>query len=370
MPASSADRAGNSQGRKGGWKAPQDVATRAKALRDGAPAPPPLLERCWECFPDLPPAGSFDWLGRNSPGERDRPGQPLKRFLQPGPHRNFPTRMSRRIYLLPLGNVTGAPDQAVLRRLLTVWFGLETVMMPTLPAKALATLERDEAGSGYGPQIESPSAAQIMHAQSTLCTGPKLVDTVSDPSNVPTGWCAGLAGRSLRPSVAEPKDAFALIGYTMEDICDTRKGFDFLFGQAHLDLSVGLFSFARYSDDVDMASARFLRRCGMVLCHEAMHLFGIKHCVYACCLMNGSNHLAESEARPFAVCPVDLQKLALTLDQAKLQGRDTPPVDIVARERSLHEFFHEHGLEDDAQFSRMLITALTGVPEPALGALK
>ena len=38
----------------------------------------------------------------------------------------------------------------------------------------------------------------------------------------------------------------------------------------------------------------------MVLCHEASHLFGIKHCVYASCVMNGSNHLEESESRPFA----------------------------------------------------------------------
>ena len=38
----------------------------------------------------------------------------------------------------------------------------------------------------------------------------------------------------------------------------------------------------------------------MVLCHEIAHLFGIKHCVYASCVMNGSNHLEESEAHPFA----------------------------------------------------------------------
>mmetsp|Transcript_72816 Transcript_72816/g.144711 ORF Transcript_72816/g.144711 Transcript_72816/m.144711 type:complete len:113 (-) Transcript_72816:836-1174(-) len=101
----------------------------------------------------------------------------------------------------------------------------------------------------------------------------------------------------------------------MEDICDTNRGFQFLFGQAHSDLGVGLFSFARYTDDVDPSSSRFLRRCGMVLCHEALHLFGIKHCVYASCLMNGSNHLEEAESRPFTLCPVDLRKLQLTLDQ-------------------------------------------------------
>ena len=77
--------------KKKGWKAPQDPATRAKALGQGAPPPPAYLERCWNCFEDLPPAGSWDWLGKGCCGEKDRPGQPLKRFLQPGPHRNFPS---------------------------------------------------------------------------------------------------------------------------------------------------------------------------------------------------------------------------------------------------------------------------------------
>jgi len=146
--------------------------------------------------------------------------------------------------------------------------------------------------------------------------------------------------------------------------CNTQKGFGFLFGEANLDLSVGLFSFARYSDDVPTSSARFLRRCGMVLCHEVGHLYGIKHCVYASCIMNGSNHLGESESRPFAVCPVDLRKLQLTLDQAKVKGIDSPPVDLVERERRLATFFHEHQLAHDAHFSRTLVSTLTGQPEP------
>ena len=178
-----------------------------------------------------------------------------------------------------------------------------------------------------GPQIETPSAEKLIHQH-------------------------------------RPRDAFVVIAFTMEDICNTSKGFGFLFGEANLDLSIGLFSFARYSDDVATSSSRFLRRCGMVLCHEVGHLFGIKHCVYASCVMNGSNHLEESESRPFALCPVDLRKLQLTLDQARVQGRDTPPIDLVARQRRLSEFFDSHGLRDDACFSRALVSSLTGEAEP------
>ena len=150
----------------------------------------------------------------------------------------------------------------------------------------------------------------------------------------------------------------------MEDLCNSSKGFGFLFGEADLDKGVGVFSFARYADDVQPSSSRFFRRCAMVLCHEATHLFGVRHCVYASCIMNGSNHLEESESRPFAACPVDLRKLQVTLDQAKVGGRDQPPIDLVARERSLAAFFERHGLEDDARFSRTVVSALTGQAEP------
>jgi len=308
-----------------GWLAPQDTATRAKALGD---APPKPLERCWECFPDLPPAKKYaDWLGDGAPGEKDRAGQPMKRFLQPGPHRNFPTRRTATIYLLPIGDVSAAPPPAVFCELLKRFFLLDCKVLSAPSATAVAKLERNRIGCGYGEQIETRSAMELLVAHT-------------------------------------PKDAFITLGYTTEDICDTVKGFQFLFGQARLDLACGLFSFARYTDGVDAASPTFLRRCGMVLCHEACHLFGIKHCVYTSCLMNGSNHLDESESRPFAACPADLRKLTLTLDQAKLQGRDTPPVDVVARERGLAQFFDAHGLHADARFSRQLVSALTGQAEP------
>ena len=53
-----------------------------------------------------------------------------------------------------------------------------------------------------------------------------------------------------------------------------------------------------------------------------------------------------------ALCPVDLRKIQLTLDQAKVNGKDTPPVDLLARQRGLVAFFDAHGLVDDARFGR------------------
>ena len=58
----------------------------------------------------------------------------------------------RQIYLLPLGDVSGTPPTPILCDLLQRWFCLEVVAMKPLASKVLASLERDEGGSGYGPQ--------------------------------------------------------------------------------------------------------------------------------------------------------------------------------------------------------------------------
>jgi archaemetzincin len=88
-----------------------------------------------------------------------------------------------------------------------------------------------------------------------------------------------------------------------------------VFGQASLRERVGVYSFARY-DPAFYDEARalgyetlLLRRSCKVLAHETGHMFGLAHCTYFNCLMNGSNHLAESDRRPLHLCPVCLRKL-------------------------------------------------------------
>lgn len=46
-----------------------------------------------------------------------------------------------------------------------------------------------------------------------------------------------------------------------------------------------------------------------VSAHELIHTFGVHHCIYYECLMNGSNNLDEADHRPMELCPVDLRKL-------------------------------------------------------------
>ena len=52
-------------------------------------------------------------------------------------------------------------------------------------------------------------------------------------------------------------------------------------------------------------------RCLKTACHELCHVFGLTHCPYYDCLMNGSNLLEEADRKPFLLCPVCLRKVAV-----------------------------------------------------------
>jgi len=78
----------------------------------------------------------------------------------------------------------------------------------------------------------------------------------------------------------------------------------------------GVFSFARYeekfySSDRDIISDRNLiiwRSC-KVMVHEIAHMFGLRHCIFFDCIMNGSNNLEENDRKPLFLCPVCVRKL-------------------------------------------------------------
>ncbi|XP_076856539.1 archaemetzincin-2 [Brachyhypopomus gauderio] len=134
----------------------------------------------------------------------------------------------------------------------------------------------------------------------------------------------------------KPKDAFCIVGITMIDLYP-RESWNFVFGQASLTEGVGVFSFARYDDDFykrsyagrlkkavrlepgnyalfqgyytpPITSKLLLRSC-KTLTHEIGHIFGVQHCQWLQCVMQGSNHLEESDRRPMDVCPICLRKL-------------------------------------------------------------
>ncbi|XP_011817950.1 PREDICTED: archaemetzincin-2 isoform X3 [Colobus angolensis palliatus] len=134
----------------------------------------------------------------------------------------------------------------------------------------------------------------------------------------------------------KPEDAFCVVGITMIDLYP-RDSWNFVFGQASLTDGVGIFSFARYGSDFysmryegkvkklkktsssdysifnnycipEITSVLLLRSC-KTLTHEIGHIFGLRHCQWLACLMQGSNHLEEADQRPLNLCPICLRKL-------------------------------------------------------------
>ncbi|XP_055017134.1 archaemetzincin-2 isoform X2 [Boleophthalmus pectinirostris] len=134
----------------------------------------------------------------------------------------------------------------------------------------------------------------------------------------------------------KPKDAFCIVGITMIDLYP-KDSWNFVFGQASLSSGMGIFSFARYDDNFysrsyagrlkkqhklkkddysvfdgyynpPISSTLLLRSC-KTMTHEIGHMFGIRHCQWLSCVMQGSNHLEESDRRPLDFCPICLRKL-------------------------------------------------------------
>jgi len=115
-----------------------------------------------------------------------------------------------------------------------------------------------------------------------------------------------------------PKDAYAMICILHDDLYP-RDSWNFVFGLASLSDRIGVFSFARYNPvffgedpPKDLDDIILYRAC-KVMSHELGHQFGIKHCVFYSCAMNGSNHLEEASSRPIYECPVCLRKLHLAI---------------------------------------------------------
>ena len=93
-----------------------------------------------------------------------------------------------------------------------------------------------------------------------------------------------------------------------------RPSWNFVFGLANLTARTGVFSFIRYDprfwdiDHPERDKVLLRNSCG-VMVHEIGHMFGIKHCIYFNCIMNGSNSYDESCRQLRFLCPVCLRKL-------------------------------------------------------------
>jgi archaemetzincin len=295
----------------------RDQPMTSRDLREGAigqtrdlPAP---LRRAFDPAPflPLPRPGPHDWLA-NHP----EPGQPFARFVASRP--SLPDDKRRRIDLLPLGEFAGkaAPRPAVLAEYARLFFGLESRLLPPVRLADLSVTSRVNRDTGKR-QYLSPEILDALHQR-------------------------------LRP------DAHCLLAITMEDLYP-EPSWNFVFGQASPGHRVGVYSFARY-DPAFHGEPRgagykraMLRRSLNVMVHEVGHMFGLEHCIYFRCVLNGSNHLAEADARPMHLCPVCLRKL-----------HHAAGFDPAARYRKLAQFYRRHGLADQARFAAQRAAEIDG----------
>jgi len=130
-----------------------------------------------------------------------------------------------------------------------------------------------------------PSTGQAMpHGQ---LSAPHLLEALKPRPNRAKGVSTRIGG-------ALPADGFCVLGVTMADLfCDDDDVFTG--GLACLTSRAGLFSFHRYAEGGGDEGVMLLRAC-KTAAHEIAHMFGIGHCLYRHCLMNGCGHLKEDFA--------------------------------------------------------------------------
>jgi len=138
-----------------------------------------------------------------------------------------------------------------------------------------------------------------------------------------------------------PDDALFLLAVTDRDLY--LGGLTHLFGWASMDRRCGIVSTARIARGAP--PRQFRRRLLALAAHECSHMLSLAHCTFYRCLMNGSYDLAESDRRPFLLCPVCREKLCWNLGLDRKRRYQT----LAARLESL-------GLPEEAAAERAALS--------------
>jgi archaemetzincin len=250
-------------------------------------------------FEPIAAPGPWDWLAVHPEA-----GQTSGQFLRSRP--NFPGQTRRTIYLQPLEEFPAdGPALPRLKAFTEAFFSMEVQVLPVAP-----------------------------HVLDKITT---RVNSSTHQVQLFTQDILDLLKQRL------PRNAYCLLGITLRDLYPDPK-WNFVFGEASLNDRVGVYSFARYDprfsgEDAPDRVRLMLRRSCKVLAHETGHMFGIGHCIYFRCVMNGSNNLPEEDSQPMHLCPVDLRKLY-----------ESVRFDPVARYAHLRDFCREVGFSDEADW--------------------
>jgi archaemetzincin len=294
---------------------PPSSAERLQAIgpTDGLPDPLRRALDLTDGFEPIPVPRRNDWLAHHP-----EPGQTFDEYVHSDP--NWPDKKRNVIYLQPLGDFPKdrSPSLERLQECATAFFGMKVKTLPPVDITKAGVTSRRNPNTGK---------RQIL-----------------------TGDVRDLVKKTL------PGDAFCLLAITMDDLYPDPS-WNFVFGEASLRERVGVYSFARYDPlfygqqrKQDYQKLILWRSCS-VLVHETGHMFGLLHCIHFRCILNGSNHLGESDSRALYLCPVCLRKLQYAVG-----------FDVVARYRDLLGYYRRVGFEDEAVWIERRLAHITGEP--------
>ncbi|MDQ8203060.1 archaemetzincin [Pelagicoccus sp. SDUM812003] len=276
---------------------PPTAAERVEAIGELSALP----EEIWpaflnlDAFQPLPRPGPMDWLS-----VRKESGQSVSQYLN-DPNVTLPSDECGLIYIQPIGKeVESSIELPLLSSYCTQFFNTEAKLLPMINWEDRSISTRT-GPFGDGTQLNARDILQALNAE-------------------------------------RPADAYAVIGITMMDLYPDDS-WNFVFGLANTRSGVGVFSFARYGSPAANQTL-VLERTFKVMTHEIGHMYGMKHCIYFHCLLNGSNGLSETDAAPLHLCPVCLRKLHLATS-----------FDPLIRYATLNRFYVESGLESAADFT-------------------
>lgn len=260
-------------------------------------------------FKKMGKPGEFDWLARFE--ER---GQTYRRYVEGGPVRALP---GDRLAFLPVGPF-GPVQRGVFRKTVEfarLWFDLEVFVLPGQPLPE-SGWHRQRA---WGKQYETRY------------------------------FLDHLLPRHM------PKKTVCFFAVTIADLYP-GPSWNFVFGEASLRRRVGVWSLARYFpqfrrlEPTPERMRQALRRACKVVVHEAGHAFGLEHCIYFQCNMNGSNSLEETDRQPLRLCPVCLKKLQWN------RG-----FDVLRRYERLQAFYEQHELAPEAKWTAARLARIRAV---------
>lgn len=227
-------------------------------------------------------------------------GQSYSDYLKLNPVAPFEDMKT--IYIQPIGKFTDW-EQKVINwntEYIELFFNLKTIQLPPISEKSI------------------PKNKQRIHYGNEQLDASYIINTMLPKKT--------------------PKNGIVIMGLTAKDLYP-KPSWNFVFGLASYTKRTGVSSIARYSEEELNESnyTKCLMRLMKTASHEISHMFTIKHCTYAICLMNGSNNLDESDSRPNALCSECLSKLSWNLN-----------FDNVNRLNKLIAFMETHRLNEDA----------------------